>query len=150
MNNFLLNSCYLGWIITPQLQKDFEFSNSSIFKRKKSEVTKTSPQSELEPGPLAQETSDYPPELSASWWMQLEKDRSNQFGRNGPLYKHCSCKRSQARTSTRSVRFALFKYNYNIHLAFVNIGWYLARDMALGAHGWPRRYLPRLRRSANM
>ena len=51
----------------------------------------------------------------------------------------------KARTSTRSFRFALFKYKYNIHLAFVNIGWYLARDMALGAHGWPRRYLPRLR-----
>ena len=35
MNNLLLNSCYLGWIITPQLRKDLEFSKSSIFKRKK-------------------------------------------------------------------------------------------------------------------
>ena len=51
----------------------------------------------------------------------------------------------KARSSTRSFRFALFKYKYNIHLAFVNIGWYLARDMALGAHGRPRRYLPCLR-----
>ena len=50
----------------PLLRKDLEFSKSSIFKRKKSEVTKTSPQSELEPGPLAQESSDFPPELSAS------------------------------------------------------------------------------------
>ena len=46
----------------------------------------------------------------------------------------------KARSSTRSFRFALFKYKYNIHLAFVNIGRYLARDMALGAHGRPRRY----------
>ena len=39
----------------------------------------------------------------------------------------------KARSSTRSFRFALFKYKYNIHLAFVNIGWYLARD-----HDGPR------------
>ena len=37
--------------------------------RKKREDTKTSPQSELEPGPLAQESSDFPPELSASLIM---------------------------------------------------------------------------------
>ena len=73
--------------------------------------------------------------------MQLEKNWSSQFGRNGPLYKH-----RKARTSTRSFRFALFKYKYNIHLAFVNIGRYLARAI------WPSvrtvdrvvRYLPRL------
>ena len=33
---------------------------------------------------------------------------------------------------TRSFRFALFKSKYNIHLAFVIIGWYLAHDIALG------------------
>ena len=108
MNNLLLNSCYVGWIITPLLRKDLEFSKSSIFKRKKSEVTKTSPQSELEPGPLAQESSDYPPELSASRRMQLEKDRSSQFGRNGPLYKHCTFKRSQSTDVDKKLSFRTF------------------------------------------
>ena len=54
--------------------------------------------------------------------MQLEKDRSSQFGRNGPLYKHCSFKRSQSTDVDKKLSFALFKYKYNIHLAFVNIG----------------------------
>ena len=52
---------------------------------------------------------------------------------------------SAGKARTRSFHFALFKFKYNIHLALVNIGWYLARDMARGAHRWPRRYLPRLR-----
>ena len=48
------------------VEKDFQFFKSSIFKRKRSEVTETTPQSELELGSLAQESSVYPPELSAS------------------------------------------------------------------------------------
>ena len=87
------------------LRKELEFSKSSILKRKKkSEVTKTSPQSELEPGSLAQESSDFPPELSASWRMQLEKDRSCQFGRNGPLYK-----RSQSTDVDKKLSFRTFQ-----------------------------------------
>ena len=50
VNNLLLNSCYLGWIITLQLRKDLEFSKSSVFKRKKKWSYKDFAESELEPG----------------------------------------------------------------------------------------------------
>ena len=53
-------------LITPKLRKDLNFSKSSILKRKKREVTKTSLESEPEPGSLAQESSYYAPELSTS------------------------------------------------------------------------------------
>ena len=136
---------YLGWIITLRLRKDLEFSKSSIFKRKRSEATKTSPQSELEPGSLAQESSDY---IHVSY-LRVDKCRWKKIDQiSSAATNHCTstavASARKARTSTRSFRFALFKYKYNIHLAFVNISWYLASDMALGAHCWPRRYLPRL------
>ena len=34
----------------------------------------------IEPGPLAQESLGYLPEPSASWRMQVKKDRSSHFG----------------------------------------------------------------------
>ena len=52
--------------------------------------------------------------------MQLEKDRSSQLCRNGPLYKHCSFKRSQSTDVDKKLSFRTFQ---------------VARDMALGAHG---------------
>ena len=80
-------------------------------------------------------------------WKKI--DQVSSAGRD-----HCTstavlsaCK---ARTSTRSFRFALFQYKYNIHLTFMNIGWYLARDMARGAHGWPSRHICRAAGEANI
>ena len=49
----------------------------------------------------------------------------------------------KARTSTRSFRFAAWKVQYSPRVREYRL--ILARDMALGVHGWPRRYLPRLR-----
>ena len=106
-------------------------SKSSIFKRKKKVKSQR---------PLAQE-----PSVSYLWVdkMQVEKDRSNHFGRNGLLYKHRRCEHSQS--TSKKLSFRTFKYKYNVHLALMNTSWNLVRDMALGAHGWPRRYLPHLR-----
>ena len=99
----------------------------------KSEISKTSPPSELEPGPLAQESSVY---IHLSYlpvdecrWKKIDQVISAATDNCTSTVVASACK-----TQTRSFRFALFKYKHNIHLALVNIGWYLARDMALGAH----------------
>ena len=111
--------------------------------KEKSEVTKTLPQSELDSRSLAQESSVYPPELSVSWWMQVEKIHQTISAATDCTSTVVA---SAGKAQTRSFGFALFKYTYNnIHLALMNTGWYLAHEVALIAHSWPRQYLPRLR-----
>ena len=145
MNNLLLNSCYLGWIITPQLQKDLQFSKYSILKRKKVKFQRLRRRANLN----RDHSLKNPQTIHLSYlrvdecsWKKIDQISSAATNHCTSTAVASACK---ARTSTRTFRFALFKYKYNIHPAFVNIGWYLARDMALGAHSWPRRYLPRLR-----
>ena len=142
MNNLLLNSCYLGWIITLYL----EFSKSSIFKRKK----EVKLQRLRRRANLNRDHSLKNPRTFHLSYLRVDECSWKKIDQvSSAATDHCTSiavsSARKARTSTRSFRFALFKYKYNIHLAFVNIGWYLARDMALGANGWPRRYLPRLR-----
>ena len=147
MNNLLLNSCYLGWNNHPLLRKDLEFSKSSIFKRKK----EVKLQRLRRRANLNRDHSLKNPRTFHLSYLRVDECSWKKIDQvSSAATDHCtsiavSRSARKARTSTRSFRFALFKYKYNIHLAFVNIGWYLARDMALGAHGWPRRYLPRLR-----
>ena len=132
----------------PLLRKDLEFSKSSIFKRKKKWSYKDFAAERTWTGTTRSRI------LGLSTWAICEL--TNAAGKRSikslrpqrttvQALQFLALALRNARVSTRSFRFALFKYKYNIHLAFVNIGWYLARDMALGAHGWPRRYLPRLR-----
>ena len=146
MNNLLLNSCYLGWIITFYCGKDLEFSKSSIFKRKK----KVKLQRLRRRANLNRDHSLKNPRTFHLSYLRADECSWKKIDQvSSAATDHCTStavsSARKARSSTRSFRFALFKYKYNIHLAFVNIGWYLARDMALGAHGRPRRYLPRLR-----
>ena len=129
----------------PLLRKDLEFSKSSILKRKKVKLQRLRRRANLNRDHSLKNPQTF--HLSYlrvdEWsWKKIDQVRS-------AATDHCTStavsSARKARTSTRSFRCALFKYKYNIHLAFVNIGWSLARDMALGAHDWPRRYLPRLR-----
>ena len=92
-----------------------------------------------------------PPTIHLSY-LRVDECRWKKIGQvSSAATDHCTStavasKRLQSTdVDKKRFCFALFKFKYTIHLAFVTIGWYLARDMALGAHGWPRRYLPRLR-----
>ena len=146
MNNLLLNSCYLGWIITLYCGKTKNFLSPQFLKEKK----KVKLQRLRRRANLNRDHSLKNPRTFRLSYLRVDECSWKKIDQvSSVATDHCTStavsSARKARTSTRSFHFALFKYKYNIHLAFVNIGWYLARDMALGAHGWPRRYLPRLR-----
>ena len=98
--------CSFFFIISHQTP-DLNFSKSSVWKRKKKvKWQRLRSRADLNRRPLAQESSVYSPGLTASWRMQVEKDRWNHFGARHrlpipALRLHYA--------QTQSFRFALFE-----------------------------------------
>ena len=114
VNNLLLNSCYSGWIITPKLRKDLDFSKSSISKRKKVKLQRLRRRANLN-----QDHSLKNPQTIHLSYLRVDErrwKRSVKSIRPQPttvqaLQLQASVRKVQ--TSTRSFRFALFKCKYN-------------------------------------
>ena len=64
--------------------------------------------------------------------MQVEKNRSNRFGCNGPLYKHCSCKRSQSTDVDKKLSFCGFQVSVQTSPRVCEYRWHLAHDNNYG------------------
>ena len=130
MNNSLLNSCYLGWIITLYCGKTFlspQFLQFFKLQRLRRRAN------------LNRDHSLKNPRTFHLSYLRVDECSWKKIDQvSSAATDHCTStavsSARKARTSTRSFCFALFKYKYNIHLAFVNIGWYLARDMALAKY----------------
>ena len=95
--------CFLHYF-RPERLRIFKVLN--LEKKEKSEVTRLRSRADLNRRPFAHESSVYPPELSASWRMQVE-DEIISVTATHYLYEHCTCKRL-LRTETK-LSFALFE-----------------------------------------